>query len=162
MLHNQLSYNRNSWNIPHSPWLSEVKIAITNKLRAQQYLFQQMHNLILIQSKLGIHVSAYLAIIRTTITRNIENTVCQNKEVTLKVVWYVAICKMSCVCVIGNAKSWIVKNVSSCNIKYKCTRWFKYDRDWLCVNKSQFVPVIFEPSCMYSIYIYKHETRYMI
>jgi hypothetical protein len=28
------------------------------------------------------------------------------------------------------------------------TRWFKYDRDWLCVNKSQFVPVIFEPPCM--------------
>ena len=29
----------------------------------------------------------------------------------------------------------------------RCTRWFKYDRDWLCVNKSQFVPVIFEPPC---------------
>jgi hypothetical protein len=27
------------------------------------------------------------------------------------------------------------------------TRWFKYDRDDLCVNKSQFVPVIFEPFC---------------
>ena len=27
------------------------------------------------------------------------------------------------------------------------TRWFKYDRDWLCVNKSQFVLVIFEPPC---------------
>jgi hypothetical protein len=27
------------------------------------------------------------------------------------------------------------------------TRWFKYDRDDLCVNKSQFVPVIFEPPC---------------
>ena len=26
-----------------------------------------------------------------------------------------------------------------------CTKWFKYDRDDLCVNKSQFVPVIFEP-----------------
>jgi hypothetical protein len=25
------------------------------------------------------------------------------------------------------------------------TRWFKYDRDDLCVNESQFVPVIFEP-----------------
>ena len=31
----------------------------------------------------------------------------------------------------------------------KCsTRWFKYDRDYLCVNKSQFVPVIFEPPCI--------------
>jgi hypothetical protein len=27
------------------------------------------------------------------------------------------------------------------------TRWFKYDRDDLCVKKSQFVPVIFEPPC---------------
>jgi hypothetical protein len=27
------------------------------------------------------------------------------------------------------------------------TRWFKCDRDYLCVNKSQFVPVIFEPPC---------------
>jgi hypothetical protein len=27
------------------------------------------------------------------------------------------------------------------------TRWFKYDRDYLCVNKSLFVPVIFEPPC---------------
>jgi hypothetical protein len=30
-----------------------------------------------------------------------------------------------------------------------CTRWFKYDRDYLCVNKSQFVPVIFEQPCMW-------------
>jgi hypothetical protein len=27
------------------------------------------------------------------------------------------------------------------------TRWFKYDRDYLCVNKPQFAPVIFEPPC---------------
>jgi hypothetical protein len=31
------------------------------------------------------------------------------------------------------------------------TRWFKYDRDDLCVNKSQFVPVIFEPLCTIEI-----------
>ena len=30
------------------------------------------------------------------------------------------------------------------------TRWFKYDRDDLCVNKSEFVPVIFEPPCKYT------------
>jgi hypothetical protein len=30
---------------------------------------------------------------------------------------------------------------------HEYTRWFKYDRDYLCVNKSQFVPVIFEPPC---------------
>jgi hypothetical protein len=28
------------------------------------------------------------------------------------------------------------------------TRWFKYDRDYLCVNKSQFVPVIYKPPCI--------------
>jgi hypothetical protein len=34
------------------------------------------------------------------------------------------------------------------------TSWFKYDRDYLCVNKSQFVPVISEPPCTYThIYI---------
>ena len=26
-------------------------------------------------------------------------------------------------------------------------RWFKYDRDYLCINKPQSVPVIFEPPC---------------
>jgi hypothetical protein len=31
------------------------------------------------------------------------------------------------------------------------TRWFKYDRDYLCVNKSQFVPVIFEPPCIMNL-----------
>jgi hypothetical protein len=31
---------------------------------------------------------------------------------------------------------------------YGNTRWFKYDQDYLCVNKSQFVPVIFEPPCI--------------
>jgi hypothetical protein len=30
------------------------------------------------------------------------------------------------------------------------TRWFRYDRDCLCVNKSQFVPVIFEPPCIFA------------
>jgi hypothetical protein len=33
--------------------------------------------------------------------------------------------------------------------KFERTRWFKYDRDYLFVNKSQFVPVIFEPPCIY-------------
>ena len=28
------------------------------------------------------------------------------------------------------------------------TRRFKYDRDYLCVNNSQFVPIIFEPPCI--------------
>jgi hypothetical protein len=29
------------------------------------------------------------------------------------------------------------------------TRWFKYDRDYFYVKKSQFVPVIFEPPCTF-------------
>ena len=39
--------------------------------------------------------------------------------------------------------------LSSCFPLHTCTRWFKYDRDYLCVNKSQFVPVIFEPPCTF-------------
>jgi hypothetical protein len=39
-----------------------------------------------------------------------------------------------------------------CKMVY--TRWFKYDRDYLCVNKSQFFPVIFEPPC-----ILKHKAK---
>ena len=40
-----------------------------------------------------------------------------------------------------------VSNTSPYNTEI--TRWFKYDRDYLCVNKSQFVPVIFEPPCTF-------------
>jgi hypothetical protein len=36
----------------------------------QQYIFQQMHKLIFIYDKLGLHVSAYQAIIRAPITKN--------------------------------------------------------------------------------------------
>ena len=35
---------------------------------------QQMHNLIFIYDKLGLHVSVYQAIIRVPITKNTENT----------------------------------------------------------------------------------------
>jgi hypothetical protein len=53
----------------------------------QQYLFQQMHNLVFIYDKLGLHISAYQAIIRAPITKNTENTASQNKhKKTLKVV----------------------------------------------------------------------------
>jgi hypothetical protein len=38
------------------------------------------------------------------------------------------------------------------NYDPKYTRWFKYDRDDLGVNKSQFVPVIFEPPCMFILH----------
>jgi hypothetical protein len=31
------------------------------------------------------------------------------------------------------------------------TRWFKYDRDDVCVSKSQLVPVIFEPPCIKTV-----------
>jgi hypothetical protein len=33
-------------------------------------------------------------------------------------------------------------------LEFYGTRWFKYDPDYLCVNKSQFAPVIFEPPCI--------------
>ena len=39
----------------------------------------------------------------------------------------------------------------------KDTWWFKYDRDDLCVNKSQFVPVIFEPPCIFMLDGRKYE-----
>jgi hypothetical protein len=45
------------------------------------------------------------------------------------------------------------------------TRWFKYDRDYLCVNKSQFVPVISEPPCIHThkyIYTPKHYTAVFV
>ena len=41
--------------------------------------------------------------------------------------------------------TWVVSVLPAEGWRY--TRWFKYDRDDLCVNKSQFVPVIFEPPC---------------
>jgi hypothetical protein len=37
--------------------------------------------------------------------------------------------------------------VIPCIVSAVNTRWFKYYRDDLCVNKSHFVPVIFEPPC---------------
>jgi hypothetical protein len=43
-----------------------------------------------------------------------------------------------------------LKNVAVIiNVWFFNTRWFKYDWDYLCVNKSQFVPVIFEPPCIF-------------
>jgi hypothetical protein len=33
------------------------------------------------------------------------------------------------------------------------TRWFKYERDDFCVNKAQFVPVIFEPPCTCRVFL---------
>jgi hypothetical protein len=37
--------------------------------------------------------------------------------------------------------------LQDCAAKTWSARWFKYERDELCVNKLQFVPVIFEPPC---------------
>ena len=38
--------------------------------------------------------------------------------------------------------------VSDAYVKVLCTRWFKYDRDCLCVNLVTSFPVIFEPPCI--------------
>jgi hypothetical protein len=50
-----------------------------------------------------------------------------------------------------------------CGVPYRwntclVTRWFKYDRDDLCVNKLQSVPVIFEPPCIiqFSVHLPPH------
>ena len=45
---------------------------------------------------------------------------------------------------------------------YIYTRWFKYDRDWLCVNKSQFVPVIFEPPCICGKWLHYFEIKHVL
>jgi hypothetical protein len=45
----------------------------------------------------------------------------------------------------------ILNNAASSSSSGKYTRWFKYDWDYLCVNKSQFVPVIFEPPCVWDL-----------
>jgi hypothetical protein len=42
-------------------------------------------------------------------------------------------------------KRWYILSSSETSVT---TRWFKYDRDYLCVNISQFVPVLFEPPCI--------------
>jgi hypothetical protein len=44
-------------------------------------------------------------------------------------------------------KQFVEKNTEMFRVKPYDTWWFKYDRDDLCVNKSHFVPVIFEPPC---------------
>jgi hypothetical protein len=67
--------------------------------------------------------------------------------------------------ILSSIQRGIVINVhrSSCSalslcqvlIELKCsqhTRWFKYDRDYLCVNKAHFVPVIFESPCIFEKY----------
>jgi hypothetical protein len=41
------------------------------------------------------------------------------------------------------------------------TRWFKYDRDDLCVNKSQFVPVISEPPFINLSLLSTTNTKYL-
>jgi hypothetical protein len=56
---------------------------------------------------------------------------------------------VACDCVLFAQREWKI-HVMSHLLNYSAnTRWFKYDRDYLCVNQSQFVPVIFEPPCIY-------------
>jgi hypothetical protein len=72
------------------------------------------------------------------------------------------VCVCVCVCVMNKVtlqqvalRVLLFSPVYSCSSNFtitRCTeytRWFKYDRDDLCVSKSQFTPVIFEPPCMY-------------
>jgi hypothetical protein len=74
-------------------------------LCVQQYLLQQIHNLIFIQSKMAY---MFRPIRPSSGQQSLEIPriqFCQNKQITLKVVLYVAICKMSRVYVIDNVKS---------------------------------------------------------
>jgi hypothetical protein len=50
----------------------------------------------------------------------------------------------------------------NCHQLYTITRWFKYDRDYLCVNKSQFVLVIFEPPCSFDISLMSRLLQYQL
>ena len=45
-------------------------------------------------------------------------------------------------------KVWSVPPVTPCISEY--TRWYKYDQDYLCINKPVTVPVIFEPPSTYN------------
>jgi hypothetical protein len=47
-----------------------------------------------------------------------------------------------------NAAADMLEHIIYVDISVVNTRWFKYDQDYLCVNKSQFVPVMFEPPCI--------------
>jgi hypothetical protein len=47
-----------------------------------------------------------------------------------------------------NIKKGAENLVYAINYFFDGTRWFKYDRDYLCVSRSEFVPVIFEPPCI--------------
>jgi hypothetical protein len=64
-----------------------------------------MHNLIFIHSKLAYMFRPIRPSSGQQSLGIPRIQFCQNKQITLKVVWYVAICKMSCVYVIDNVKS---------------------------------------------------------
>jgi hypothetical protein len=72
-------------------------------------------------------------------------------EVVLRMKGYITISKSDTIArlTVYMLKKNPLKVIAVMNLQvYKNTRWFKYDQDYLCVNKSQFVPVIFEPPCM--------------
>jgi hypothetical protein len=71
-----------------------------------------MHNFIFIESKLAY---MFRPVLRSSGQQSLGKPriqFCQNKQITLKIVWYVAICKMSGVYVIDNV------NNSTVNIIY--------------------------------------------
>jgi hypothetical protein len=59
-------------------------------------------------------------------------------------VWCLCVCVLHC----HHKSLMVVTTFRGKKYKSHNTKWFKYDRDWLCVNKSQFVPVILEPPCI--------------
>jgi hypothetical protein len=69
-------------------------------------------------------------------------------------VYLLVYAKNSVVKILKLCQNTYIQCLSPCIAGYGTyTRWFKYDRDYLCVNKSQFVPVIFEPPCICCLFM---------
>ena len=79
-----------------------------------------------------------------------------NDKIFGKIVIGHKMCVFSCTNFIWNIYHFMnnsARYLNNSKVQLTCTlitRWFKYDRDYFCVNKSQFVPVIFEPPCIFT------------
>jgi hypothetical protein len=78
---------------------------------------------------------------KNTLNKHLDSLL--NGESQLAINFVGKMCSTESVATRTEISAWGPKPTVSCDGK----RWFKYDRNWLCVNKSQFVPVIFEPPC---------------
>jgi hypothetical protein len=72
----------------------------------------------------------------------------------LYLIWIGILCILCCSILLYHGTIFCVTVFFCFIVLFIATRWFKYYRDYMCVNKSQFVPVIFEPPCIYSSVIF--------